>query len=103
MHATMVSWLIVKWVGISIAAAYLVLLVIVLLRFRRELSRLRGWLILPAVLGVFISEGVPLVFEDVMITRICFIAAGFIYIGGIATLLRGLAQRNHKSLLKAEG
>jgi hypothetical protein len=100
MHAMTSSWLIVKWVGISITAAYLTLLVVVVMRFRRDLSRLRGGLILPSVLGVFISVSVPSIFEDVTITRICFAVACVIYIGGIVILLRGLIQENHQSLLK---
>jgi len=100
MHAMTGSWLIVKWVGISITAGYLVLLLVVVMRFRRDLSRLRGGLILPAVLGVFISVSVPSIFEDVMIARICFVATCVLYIGGIVTLMRGLIQEDHRSLLK---
>jgi hypothetical protein len=100
MHAMTGSWLIVKWVGISIQVGYLMLLLVVFVRFRRDLSRLRGGLILPAVLGVFISAGVPSIFEDVVITRICFVVACVLYIGGIVTLMRGLIQENHQSLLK---
>ena len=92
----------VKWLGISIAAAYLLALVVVFIRFRRDLSRLRRGLIWPAVLGVFISASVPSIFEDVTVTRICFIAATIFYIGGIAILLRGLVQKNHEGLLKAD-
>jgi len=92
----------VKWVGIAIAAAYLLTLVVAVIRFRRDLSRLRGGSILPAVLGVFISVSVPSIFEDVAVTRICFVAATTIYIGGIAILLRGLIQKNHEGLLKAD-
>jgi hypothetical protein len=99
MHAMTSSWLIVKWVGISITAAYLTLLLVVVMRFRRDLSRLRGGLILPSV-GVFISVSVLSIFEDVTITRICFAVACVIYIGGIVILLRGLIQENHQSLLK---
>jgi hypothetical protein len=102
MHAMTGPWLMVKWVGISINAAYVLILLVVVRRFSRELSRLRGGLILPVVLGVFISVTVPSIFEDVVVTRICFIAAAFIYIGGIAILLRGLVQKNHESLLKAD-
>ena len=94
--------MIVKWVGISIAAVYLLLMVLVATRFRRDLSRLRHGLILPAVLGVFISVSVPSIFEDVMVARICFIAAVGIYIAGIGILLRGLVQKNHQGLLKAD-
>ncbi|MGA8154119.1 MAG: hypothetical protein WB952_24430 [Terriglobales bacterium] len=103
MHAMTGSWLIVKWMGISIAAVYLMLLLVVYMRFRRDLSRLRSGLILPAVLGVFISVSVPSIFEDVVITRVCFVVACAIYIGGIVILLRGLIQENHQSLLKVEG
>jgi hypothetical protein len=102
MHAMTGPWLMVKWLGISIAAAYMLALVVVVIRFRRDLSRLRGGLILPAVLGVFISVSVPAIFEDVTVTRICFIAATTIYFGGIAILLRGLVQKNHEGLLKAD-
>jgi hypothetical protein len=100
MHAMTGSWLIMKWVGISTAAAYLMLLIVVVMRFRRDLSRLRSRLILPAVFGVFISVSVPSIFEQVMITRICFVVACVMYIYGIATLLRGLVQEDHQSLLK---
>ena len=101
-HAMTGPWLMVKWIGLAIAATYLVLLVVVFVRFRRDLSRLRRWLIWPTVLGVFISVSVPGIFEDVMFTRICFIAGSIIYVGGIAFLLRGLAEKNHQTLLKAE-
>ncbi len=103
MNAMTGSWLMVKWVGILIAVAYLVLLSLVFVRFRRDLSRLRRGLILPAVLGVFISVSVPSIFEDVVITRICFIVTHVIYISGITILLRGLVQKNHQSLLKVGG
>ena len=86
----------VKWVGVSIDAAYLLTLLVVLSRFSRDLSRLRGGLILPAVLGVFISVTVPSIFEAVVVTRICFIAATIIYLGGTAILLRGLVQKNQR-------
>jgi hypothetical protein len=95
-------WLIVKWVGISISAAYLLLMVLVFVRFRRDLSRLRRGLTLPAVLGVFISVSVPSVFEDVLVSRLCFVAAVVIYAGGITILLRGLVQKNHQGLLRAD-
>ena len=100
MHAMTGSWLIVKWIGISVAVAYLVLLVVVYVRFRDDLSRLRRWLILPGVLGVFVLDTVPSVFEDVTVTRICFIAASVIFAGGAAVLLRGLYQEDHKALFK---
>ena len=102
MNATTGLWLIVKWAGITITAAYLLLMVLVFMRFRRQLSRLRRGLIWPALLGVFISSSVPSIFEDVTVTRICFIAAVVIYIGGIGILLRGLVQKNHEGLLRAE-
>ncbi len=102
MNAMTGSWMIVKWVGISITAAYLLLMVLVAIRFRRDLSRLRHGLILPAVFGVFISVSVPSIFEDVMVARICFIAAVVIYIAGIGILLRGLVQKNHQGLLRAD-
>jgi hypothetical protein len=102
MHAMTGPWLIMKWVGISIDAAYLMLLVVVVMRFRRDLSRLKGGLIWPAVLGVFISVSVSSIFEDVTIARICFVVACVIYSGGIVTLLRGLIQENHQSLLRVK-
>ena len=102
MNAMTGSWLIVKWVGISISAAYLLLMVVVFIRFRRGLSLLRHGLILPAALGVFISTGVPSIFENVMVTRVCFIAAVVIYIGGIGILVRGLVRKNHQGLLRAD-
>ena len=97
------SWLIVKWVGIAIAAAYLLLFLVVLIWLRRDLSRFRGGLILPMMLGTFISVSVPGIFEDVTVTRICFITALVVYIGGILVLVRGLVQKDHKSLLKEGG
>jgi hypothetical protein len=102
MNAMTGSWLIVKWVGISITAAYLLLMVLVCIRFRRDLSRLRHGLILPAALGVFISVSVPSIFGDVIVARTCFIAAVVIYIGGIGILLKGLVQKNHQGLLRAD-
>jgi hypothetical protein len=103
MHALTGPWLMVKWVGVSIAYAYLVLLLTVFIRFRRDLTRLRRWLIWPAVLGVFISSSVPYIFQDVTVTRVCFVAASVVYVGGIGILLTGLAQKNHQALLKADG
>jgi hypothetical protein len=52
MQAMTGPWLMVKWVGISIDAAYLLTLLVVFGRFRRDLSRLRGGLILPVVVGI---------------------------------------------------
>ena len=103
MHAMTGSWLIAKWIGISIAVAYWVLVVIVYVRFRNDLSRLRRWLILPAVLGGFVLNAVPSVFEDVTVTRICFIAGSGIFAGGTAVLLRGLYQEGHKALFRESG
>jgi hypothetical protein len=102
MHAMTGSWLTMKWVGISIEVTYLILLVVVLRRFRHDLSRLKGGLIWPPVLGVFISVSLPSIFENVMVSRVCFVAAVVIYIGGIGFLLRGLVQKNHQGLLRAE-
>jgi len=103
MRAMTGSWLVVKWAGISVAATYIVLFLVVFVRFRRDLSRLRGSLIMPALLAVSISASVPSVFETVMMARVCFVAASVLYAGGIAVLVRGLVQRDHRSLLRAEG
>jgi hypothetical protein len=103
MHAMTGSWLAVKWVGVAITAIYLVLSLVVLVRFRRNLSRLRNGLTWPAVLGVFISVSIPSVFENIAVTRVCFIASSLLYLVGIAILLRGLAQKDHQGLMKAEG
>jgi hypothetical protein len=93
MHAMTGSWLTVKWVGVAITAIYLVLLLVVLVRFRRDLSRLRHGLIWPAVFGTLISVSIPSVFENAAVTRMCFIASSVLYLIGIAILLRGLAQQ----------
>jgi hypothetical protein len=54
------------------------------------------------ILGNFVSLTVPSVFENVAVTRVCFIVAHAIYVGGIVILVRGLAQ-NDEVLLKTEG
>ena len=95
------SWLIVKWLGITVLAFYLVLIVVVLWRFRAKSSRLRSESYLPMILGNFVSLTVPSIFEDVAVTRVCFIVAYAIYICGIVILVRGLMQPER--LLKAEG
>ena len=102
MHAMTGPWMTVKWLGISIAAIYLVLLLIVIVRFRRDMSRLHHgfW---PAVLGPFVSVSIPSIFEDVTVARFCFVVTTAIYVGGIAILLRSLAQTNHQGLWKVEG
>jgi len=97
------SWLIVKWVGIAVLAFYLVLVLAATWRFRGKLSRLRSELLLPMILGNFISLTVPSIFENVVVTRVCFIVAHTIYIGGIVILLRSFARKNQESVLKAEG
>ncbi len=96
------SWLIVKWVGITVLALYLVLILVTIWRFRDKLSRLGSELYLPMILGNFVSLTVPSVFENVAVTRVCFIIAHAIYGGGIVILVRGLAQ-NDEVLLKTEG
>jgi hypothetical protein len=102
MHAMTGPWLIVKWVGISVSAAYLVLLLVVFVRFRHNWARLRRWLIWPALCGVFISVSFPSIFEDVTVARVCFVVASLVYVGGSAVLLRGLVQKDHQMLLKAD-
>ena len=103
MHAMTGSWLLVKWAGITVAAIYIALFLVVLVRFRRDLSRLRGGLIMPAIIAVFVSSSVPSVFESVAIARICFVISCLVYVCGIGILTRGLIQKNHESLLKADG
>jgi hypothetical protein len=95
------SWLIVKWVGIAVLSLYLVLILVAIWRFRAKLSRLGSELLLPMILGNFISLTVPSVFENVAVKRLCFIVAHAIYVGGIVILLRGLAQKDDV-LLKTE-
>ena len=97
------SWLIVKWVGIAILTLYLVLLLVVIWRFRSKFSRLRSVLYLPQVLGNFVALSVPWIFENLILVRVCFVVAQVIYIGGIVILVRGLIQTDHGWLLRAEG
>ena len=96
------SWLIVKWAGMAVLAFYLVLILAAIWRFRGKLARLRSELILPMILGNFISLTVPSIFEDVVVTRVCFVVAHTIYIGGIVILLRSFGRKNQESFLKAE-
>jgi len=102
MHAITGSWLLVKWMGIAVSAAYLALISFVLIRFYRDISRLRAGLILPIILGNFVWISLPSIFENVVFTRVCFVVAHLVFIGGIIVLVRGLVQENHQSLLKAE-
>ena len=95
------TWLIVKWAGITVLAFYLVLIVVVLWRFRGTWSRLRSALFVPIIVGSFVALSVPSIFENMAVTRTCFVAADGIYIGGIVILLMGLAHPER--LLKADG
>jgi len=96
------SWLIVKWVGMTILALYLVLILVATWRLRGKLSRLRSEIYLPMILGNFISLSVPSIFENVAVARVCFVVSHAIYIFGIAILVRGLAQQGQEWLLKAD-
>jgi hypothetical protein len=94
------SWLIVKWVGITITAFYLLLILIVFVRFRAKLSQLRTGMSLPLVIGNFVGFVLPGIFEEVVFTRICFIVTQVIYMCGIAVLVKGLSQEGQKGLFK---
>jgi hypothetical protein len=96
--ATTGTWFIVKWVGIAIFALYLVLIAVTILRFRRRLSRLRNGFYLPIIIGNFVWLGLPLIFENVIVTRVCFVVAQALYIGGIAILMRCLVQKGQEPL-----
>jgi hypothetical protein len=102
MHAMTGSWLLAKWIGLVVIAVYATLTLFVLIRFRRDFSRLRPGLILPIIVGNFVSISLPMIFENVVFTRVCFVFAQLIFIGGIVVLVRGLVQENHRSLLKAD-
>jgi hypothetical protein len=97
------SWLIVKWVGIAVTIGYLALLVLVFVRFRSRSSGLRPGVIWPVVIGNFVGTGVADIFENVLVTRACFVVATVIYLYGLATLVRGLSQAGQKSLFKEDG
>jgi tellurite resistance protein TehA-like permease len=96
------SWLIVRWVGVAIAAFYLVLIVAAIRRCRTRFSQIRSGLYVPIVIGNFISLSVPWLFENVVVTRACFVIAQLIFVRGIWFLLRGLAQPDCRFLLKGD-
>ena len=101
--ATTGTWFIVKWVGIAILALYSMLIGVAIWRFRSRLSR-RRWreLSLAVTLGNFVSFGLPLVFENVTVTRVCLVTAQAIYFGGIVILVRALARADQKFLSQAD-
>jgi hypothetical protein len=90
------SWLIVKWMGITVLGLYLVLILVAIWRFRAKALRLRSGLYLPVIVGNFIWLSVPSIFENVAVTRMCFVVAHAIYLGGIAILVKGLAQKDEE-------
>ena len=95
-------WLIAKWVGIAVLAVYLVLILVAIWRFRTKLSRMRSGFYMPMIIGNFVSLSVPAIFENVVVSRFCFVVANVIYIVGILILVGGLARKDQESLLKAE-
>ncbi len=99
-HAMTGPWLIVKWAGITILSCYLALIVVVFWRFWGKVSQLRPGLAWPIVLGNFVGQSLPWIFDNVVFARVCFVAASAIYSYGIAVLLRGLTQEGCKSLFK---
>jgi hypothetical protein len=88
------SWLIVKLVGIAVLCVYLVLMLVAIYRFRTKLTGLQSAVYLPLIFGNFIGLCVPSVFENVAVTRVCFVVAHAIYLVGILILVRGLAQKD---------
>ena len=94
-------WLVVKWIGIAILLFYLALLVVAIWRYRRKLTRFRSGLFLPLVVGNFVGLSVPWIFEEVVLTRVCFVVAHAIYLYGLAVLVNALAHQD-ESLLKAD-
>ena len=94
-------WLIVKWIGIAVLMLYLVLMLVAIWRFRVKLSRMRIGFYMPMILGNFVSLSVPSIFENVIVTRSCFVVAHVIYIVGIVILVGGLVRKDQESLLKA--
>ncbi len=94
-------WLIVKSVGIAILLLYLVLVVVATWRFRGKLSRLRFGLFAPLVVGNFVGLSIPWIFEEVVLTRICFVAAHVVYLYGLAILVKAMAHQD-EVLLRAD-
>ena len=88
------SWLIVKGVGIGVQVAYLVVLLAVFWQFRRELARVRFRWVVPVIVGNFVALSVPWIFQNVVISRACFIVAVAIYLAGIAVVVRDLARHD---------
>ena len=103
MHAVTGSWLIVKWLGLLILLTYVVLLLIALWQFRERWSRKRAWLVVPLILGSFLSLSVPSIFESVTFSRVCFVVAQVIYVVGIGALVSELARKDQEGLLRADG
>ena len=87
-------WLIVKWACLMVVALYL-LLMVVFWRVRGKRSRLPSRLF--AWLGWFFNFvllGVPLLFENVTVTRACFVVAAGICLSGIGILVWDLARKD---------
>ncbi len=95
------SWLIVKWLGIAVLCAYLVLMLVAIYRFRAKLARLRSAVYLPLIFGNLVGLSLPGILESVVFRRVCFVVAHTIYAVGIVILLRGLTQKD-KVLLRAD-
>jgi hypothetical protein len=93
--------LIVKWLGIGILLLYLGSLVVAIWVSRGKVSRLRFGLVAPLVIGNFVGLSLPSIFEEVALTRICFVVAHGIYLYGLAILVRAMAHQD-EGLLRAE-
>jgi hypothetical protein len=82
--------------GITVLGLYLVLILVAIWRFRAKALRLRSGLYLPVIIGNFVGLSLPSIFESVAVTRVCFVVAHAIYLGGVVILVKGLAQKDQE-------
>ena len=95
-------WLTVKWACLTVVAVYLLLMVVhwrVRGKRSRLPSRLFAWL---GWLFNFVLLGVPMIFENVAVTRACFVVAAGICLVGIGILVGDVvgdvAQRDREGI-----
>ncbi len=86
--------LIVKWVGIGTLLLYLASLVVAIWQFRGKLSRLRFGLFAPLVVGNFVGLSLPWIFEEAVVTRICFVVAHVAYLYCLAILVKAMVHQD---------
>ena len=91
-----------KWLGIALLACFVGLVLLVIKRLHASRRNLLRKLYLPLIAGNFIALVVPWIFMNAWMTRVCFVVAQLIYLGGIVVAVRGLVQANQEPLLRAD-